>query len=124
GEALARWRSPAVVRRLAAALSSPDLRRAAGAVLERMGSAAVEPLVDVVAGGEAEAAAAAGTLLDRIAGAERFVAGMSSTDPDQRLRSAEVLGAVRGPAAADALLTALGDPDVRVRSRAAFHLGR
>jgi HEAT repeat protein len=124
GEALARWRSPAVIRRLAAALSAPDLRRAAGGVLERMGPAAIEPLIDVVAGSDADVAAAAGTLLDRIAGADRFVVGLTSTDPDQRLRSAEVLGVVRGPAAADGLLGALGDPDVRVRSRAAYHLGR
>jgi HEAT repeat protein len=124
GEALTRWRSPAVARRLAAALDAPDLRRSVAAVLERMGQAAVGPLVEVVVDRDDEVAAQAGSLLERIAGAEPFVAGLLSIDPGERLRAVEVLGAIGGPDAAAALLSALADPDARVRARGATHLGR
>jgi HEAT repeat protein len=122
-EALVRWRSPAVARRLAEALSSPDLRRAAGDVLARMGAVAVEPLTDLVMRSDPEARAAAGTLLERIAGPGRFLADLGSTNPDTRFGAVEVLGAMGGRIAVDALLQALSDPEVRVRSRAAALLG-
>jgi HEAT repeat protein len=122
-EALTRWQSPAVARRLAAALSSPDLRRPAGEVLYEIGQTAVGPLVEVATSDSLEAAAAAGALLERIAGPSAFTAGLSSVDPDERLRAAQVLGAIGGSVAADALLGALSDPDVRVRTRAATLLG-
>ncbi len=122
-EALTRWHSPAVARQLAAALASPDLRRPAGDVLARVGRAAVAPLTDVAAGDDVEAAAAAGALLERIAGASAFAPGLSSVDPDERLRAVQVLAAIGGSVAADALLEALMDPDVRIRARAAMSLG-
>lgn len=122
-DALARWHSPAVARRLAAALRSPDLRRPAGEVLERMGSVAAEALSEVAVGPDPEAAAAAGSLVDRIVGTDPFVDGLSSIDPEERIRSVQVLGAIGGPAASEALMGALPDPDVRVRARAAFFLG-
>jgi HEAT repeat protein len=122
-EALTRWQSPAVARRLAGALSSPDLRRPAGEVLERMGRVVVEPLTEVAVGPDPDAAAAAGTLLERIAGAQGFVAALSSIDPAVRLRGVQVLGAIGGPVAAEALTSALTDPDVMVRSRAAMLIG-
>jgi HEAT repeat protein len=122
-EALMRWHSPAVARQLAAALSSPDLRRPAGDVLFGMGQAAVEPLIDVATGDDPEAAAVAGELLERITGASTFATNLSSVDPGQRLRAVQVLGAIGGAVAADALLDALSDPDVRIRSRAATLLG-
>jgi HEAT repeat protein len=122
-EALGRWHSPAVARRLAAALGSPDLRRPAGDVLERMGHAAVKPLVEVVMGGDPDAAEAAGALLQRIAGAESFLPGLSSIDPEERLRAVEVLGVIGGDLASDALLGALSDPDPRIRIRSASLLG-
>jgi HEAT repeat protein len=122
-EALTRWHSPAVARRLAAALSSPDLRRPAGDVLVRMGQSAVDPLVEVATGGDVEAAASAGTLLERIAGASAFAASLSSVDRETRFRAVQVLGAMGGSVAADALLEALSDPDVRIRARAATLLG-
>jgi HEAT repeat protein len=122
-EALTRWHSPAVARQLVAALASPDLRRPAGDVLARVGRAAVDPLVEVAAGQDVEAAAAAGALLERIAGASAFAAGLSSVDPEARLRAVQVLGAIGGSVAADALLEALSDPDVRIRARAAALLG-
>jgi len=118
-EALARWQSPAVARRLAAALRSPDLRRPAGEVLERMGAVAAEALSEVAIGTDPEAATAAGSLIDRIVGTDPFVEGLSSIDPYQRIRSAQVLGAIGGPAASEALMGALSDPDVDVRARAA-----
>jgi HEAT repeat protein len=122
-EALTRWHSPAVARQLAGSISSPDLRRPAGDVLLRMGHAAVEPLVEVATGDDADAAAAAGALLDRLAGAGTFAAGLSSIDPRERLRAVQVLGVIGGNMAADAILGALNDPDVGVRARAAVLLG-
>ena len=122
-DALARWHSPAVAKRLAASLRSPDLRRPAGEVLERMGEVAAEALADVAVGSDPDAAAAAGALIDRIVGTDPFIDGLSSIDPDERLRSVRILGAVGGPAASEALLAALTDPDVPVRARAASFLG-
>jgi HEAT repeat protein len=122
-EALTRWHSPAVARRLAAALAAPDLRRPAGDVLVRMGKTAVEPLIEVITGDDVEAAAAAGALLERIAGVPAFAEHLSSVDPEERLRAVQVLGAMGGSAAADALLETLSDPDVRIRARSATLLG-
>jgi HEAT repeat protein len=122
-DSLSRWHSPAVAQRLAAALTSPDLRRAAGEVLARMGPMAVEALAEVATGENPEAATAAGVLLERIAGAGPFVDRMSSIEPEERLRAVRVLGALGGAAASEALIPALSDPDVRVRSQAATALG-
>src|SRR5439155_2132679 len=122
-EALTRWHSSSVARRLAAALSSADLRRPAGRILEQMGATAVEPLVEVATGPDVEAAAAAGSVLERLTGVDPFVAGLSSLDPAERLRSTSVLGAIGGANAVTGLLAALGDPEVRVRVRAASLLG-
>ena len=122
-DALARWQSPAVARRVAAALSSPDLRRAAGEVLGRMGRVAVDALSGVAVSEDVEAAGAAGSLIERIAGPGPFIEGLSSIDPQERLRCVRILGAIGGPTASDALLGVLADPDVRVRSAAAGLLG-
>jgi HEAT repeat protein len=122
-DALSRWHSPAVARRLAEALVSADLRKSAGEVLERMGTMAVQALADVTTGDDPEASLAAGILLDRIAGPGPFIEELTSIAPDQRLRAVQVLAALGGPSASEALVSALSDPDVRVRSRAASALG-
>jgi HEAT repeat protein len=88
-----------------------------------MGEPAVDPLVDVVTGPDPEAAAEAGSVLERIVGSAPFVKAAASTDPDERLRSIEVLGAMGGPAAVQVLLSGLSDPEARVRARAAALLG-
>ncbi|HCP62274.1 MAG TPA: hypothetical protein DIU14_07385 [Actinobacteria bacterium] len=51
------------------------------------------------------------------------MAGLSSRDPEVRLRSVRVLGALGGPEASEALLGALTDPDQRVRNRSVALLG-
>ncbi len=122
-DALLRWRSPAVARRLASALGEADLRRPASDVLEKMGPAAVAPLIEVVTGSDPIAAAVAGGLLARISGPDRFVEALRSTDPGERLRAVEVVGAMGGRTASEALLASLTDPDVRVRTRSATLLG-
>ena len=122
-ESLTGWRSPSVARRLAAALAQPDLRRSVSDVLERMGEMAVDPLVEIVMGPDPEAAAQAGSVLERIVGASTFIVGLSSVDPEERLRSVEVLGTMGGRDAAEALLAALEDPEIRVRTRSASLLG-
>jgi HEAT repeat protein len=122
-EALLRWRSPSVARTLAGHLGTPDLRRPVGEVLVRMGETAIEPLVRVLMDGDPETASAAASILGSVSGAERFVAGLSSRDPEVRLRSVRVLGALGGPEASEALLGALTDPDQRVRNRSVALLG-
>ena len=74
-------------------------------------------------GSDPEAAAAAGALIDQIVGTDPFIEGLSSIAPDERLRSVQILGAVGGPTASEALMGALADPDVPVRARAAAFLG-
>ena len=117
-EALRRWRSPAVARRLAAALGSPDLRGPVEALLEAMGRSAVEPLVEVILQGDRELAGVAGALLDRITGPDPFLELLSSRHTPARLRAVEVLGAIDGPTASEWLMASLADPDQTVRTRA------
>lgn len=122
-DALGRWRSPTVARRLAATLGSPDLRSTARDVLTRMGQAAVQPLTEVVTGDDPEAAVVAGEILNEIVGVRSFVAELSSTDPEARLRAVLVLGVIGGPVAAEALMTMVTDPDVRIRAQSVALLG-
>jgi HEAT repeat protein len=122
-DTLSRWRSPAVALRLAAALSVADLRRPIGQVLERMGQSATGPLVQAVMGSDRAAAGAAAEILGRISGPRAFVADLASTDPHLRRQGVEVLGAMGGAVAVDALIAVLTDPDIQVRSRAAILLG-
>jgi HEAT repeat protein len=88
-----------------------------------MDQAAVEPLVDVIVDGDLETRASAAAVLDKIGGPGPFVERLASTDPEERYRATEVLGAMGGSEAAEALLVTLGDPEVRIRSRAALLLG-
>jgi HEAT repeat protein len=123
GDALLRWRSPTVARQLVAALASPDLRRPLMDVLQRMGLVTVEPLTEAAVAGDPVVGPMAGTLLRRITGPARFVSELGSTDPRARLRAVEVLGAMRGAEAVDALIGMLGDPEVHIRTRAATLIG-
>jgi HEAT repeat protein len=123
GESLLRWRSPDVARQLAAALSSPDLRQAAGQILAGMGEAAVEPLVDVAVEAGGDTAVAAGRMLERMVGPEPFIAQLSSRNRNDRIRAVEVLGAIGRPKASEWLLGSLADPDEGVRSRVVVLLG-
>ena len=56
-EALIRWSSPAVARRLVEALTSPVLRGPASELLARMGTSAVDPLVNLLREGHHDIAA-------------------------------------------------------------------
>jgi len=122
-DALASWRSPEVARRLVAALATPDIRRAAAEVLRRMGETAIEPLLEAAGTGAPGTGDPAGSLLAEMVGPDRFVDELSSIDPAERLRSVLVLGAMGGPVAVEALLSALADPDVAVRSEVVRLLG-
>jgi HEAT repeat protein len=88
-----------------------------------MGPSAVELLIDVLRQGHPEVAGTVGSLLQRIAGLEDFVAQAANVDPERRLRALEAVGAIGGAAATDTLLARLGDPDERVRIRSAQLLG-
>jgi HEAT repeat protein len=122
-EALVRWRSPAVARRLAVALTNPSLRRPAGEVLGRMGSSAVDPLVEILVGDDPELAATVGALLDNLVGADAFLARLGAMDPVERLRAVEALGAMGGERGVDGLIRALSDPVESIRVRAVTLLG-
>jgi HEAT repeat protein len=122
-DALGRWRSPAVARRLAATLGSPDLRAMVRDVLTRMGQSAVQPLTEVAIGDDADAALVAGEILNEIVGVRTFVTELSSTEPEARLRAVLVLGVIGGPVAAEALMTMVTDPDVRIRAQSVDLLG-
>jgi HEAT repeat protein len=121
-EALTHWSSPTVAKRLAEVLASPDLRRPASELLARMGTAAVEPLLDALVH-DPEVAPTAGELLERIAGPDVFLDRLSSMDPDDRLRAVEALGAIGGAPAVDGLMRTLSDPDQQIRVRAVQLLG-
>ena len=123
-EVLTEWSSPAVAKRLAGVLAIPALRESAAELLLRMGSSAVELLIDVLRQGHAEVTSTVGELLRRIVGAEGFLAQTSDVDPGRRLRAIEALAAIGGPGALEALLARLSDPDEGVRIRAAQLLGR
>lgn len=123
-EALARWRSPAVARRLVAALRSPNLRRAAAQALARMGQAAAGPVLDAVGDEDPDVRQEAARVLRDLLGPEPFADELSSLLPEVRLRAVEALGAMGGAAAARALLRSLSDPEPRVRARAAALLGQ
>src|SRR5581483_7996569 len=111
-------------KRLAGVLAIPALRESAAELLLRMGSSAVELLIDVLRQGHAEVTSTVGELLRRIVGAEGFLAQTSDVDPGRRLRAIEALAAIGGPGALEALLARLSDPDEGVRIRAAQLLGR
>lgn len=122
-EVLTAWSSPAVAKRLAGVLASPSLRQQATDLLTKMGASAVELLVDVLLHSTPEVRPIVGSLLERIAGADRFLERLGSMDPQARLRAAEALGAIGGPRVVDALMGTLSDPDERVRIRTLQLLG-
>jgi HEAT repeat protein len=123
GEALVRWRSPAVARRLALALTNPSLRRPAGEVLARMGNSAVDPLVDILMEDDTELAGTVGHLLESLVGPDVFLTRLGSMDAGDRLRAVEALGAIRGERGVDGLVRALSDPVEAIRVRAVGLLG-
>jgi HEAT repeat protein len=123
GQALVRWRSAAVAKRLAMALGDPSLRRSAGEVLAQMGTAAVDPLVDLLSERGAEVGPIVGQLLRDLVGPDLFLERLSSMDPDERRHAAEALGAMGGEAGLDGLARALSDPVEGIRIRAVTLMG-
>lgn len=123
-EVLTQWSSPAVAKRLAGLLAVPGLREAVSDVLARIGPSSVELLVDVLQQGNPSITQTVGELLQRIVGIEAMTERMSSIEPERRLRAAEAVAAIGGPAAADALMRSLSDPDVRIRTLSAQLLSR
>jgi HEAT repeat protein len=98
-------------------LAVPGLREAVSDVLSRIGPSSVELLIDVLQQGNPSIRPAVGELLRRIVGIEAMIERMSAIEPERRLRAAEAVGAIGGPAAADALMRSLSDPDERIRTR-------
>jgi HEAT repeat protein len=122
-EGLIRWSSPAVARRLVEALTSPVLRRPASELLARMGTSAVDPLVNLLRGGHPDIAATVGDTLERLVGRDVFLERLGSMDPSDRLGAVEALGAMGGLEAIEGLVRALSDPNEEIRVRALRLLG-
>ncbi|MGZ8625234.1 MAG: HEAT repeat domain-containing protein [Actinomycetota bacterium] len=118
-QVLTEWSSPAVAKRLAGVLAVPRLREAATDLLTRIGAPAVELLIDVLMQHNPAVVLTVGELLHRIAQPEEFLSRLDAVEPERRLRGIEALGAIGGPAAVDALLRSVSDPDERIRARAA-----
>jgi HEAT repeat protein len=122
-DSLSGWNSPAVARRLAEALTSPDLRHAVEGLLARMGEAGVEPLLDLLSAAGPDLVPVIGQLLGRIAGADAFLERLKAMEPADRLRATLALGAMGGDAALEGLTRSLLDPDEHIRMRAVALLG-
>ena len=118
-QVLTEWSSPAVARRLAGVLAVPRLREAATELLTKIGAPAVELLIDVLMQHNPAVVPTVGELLQRISKPEEFLGRLDAIEPERRLRGVEALGAIGGPAAADALLRSVADPDERIRARSA-----
>lgn len=118
-QVLTEWSSPAVAKRLAGVLAVPRLRDAATDLLTRIGPPAVELLIDVLMQHNPAVVPMVGELLQKIAKPEEFVSRLDAVEPERRLRGIEALGAIGGPAATDALLRSVSDPDERIRGRTA-----
>jgi HEAT repeat protein len=100
-------------------LAVPRLREAATDLLTRIGTPAVELLIDVLMQHNPAVVPTVGELLQRIAQPDEFLSRLDAVEPERRLRGVEALGAIGGPTAADALLRSVSDPDERIRARAA-----
>src|SRR5207302_1360824 len=117
GDALTRWSSPTVARRLVDSLTSPVLRGPAAELLTRMGHTAVDPLVNLLREGHPDVASTVGEILERLVGKEVFLERLGSMDPRQRLGATLALGAMGGREAVDGLIRALSDPNEEIRVR-------
>jgi HEAT repeat protein len=117
--------SPAVVRRLLEALTSPVLRRSVSDLLARMGTSAVEPLLTLLREGQLrpDVAATVGETLERLVGRSLFLERLGSLDPAERLTAVEALGVMGGPESVDGLIRALSDPSDDIRVHALRALG-
>ena len=122
-EALIRWTSPAVARRLVESLRSPVLRKPVSELLARMGTSAVEPLVNILVDGYPELAPTVGDTLEQLVGRDVFIERLGSMDPDVRLGAVLALGAMGGREAIEGLSQALSDPNEQIRIRAVRLLG-
>jgi HEAT repeat protein len=123
-EVLTEWRSPAVAKRLAEVLASPELRNMASEVLVEMGSASEKLLLEVLMQQQPGTQATVGRLLGRISGIDGCIERLTSPDPQERLRGVEALGAMGGPRAVESLVGTLSDPDSAIRVRSIQLLGR
>jgi HEAT repeat protein len=118
-QVLTEWSSPAVARRLAGVLAVPRLREAATDLLTRIGTPAVELLIDVLMQHNPAVVPTVGDLLQRIAQPDEFLSRLDAVEPERRLRGVEALGAIGGPIASNALVRSVYDPDERIRARVA-----
>jgi HEAT repeat protein/MFS family permease len=124
-EALGEMDDDATLESVVRALRDPskDVRQAAISVLLADGS---DSIVEVLCRSLAShpLRQAAGDMLSRLGGADRFAEELSVPDPAVRRRAVEALGAMGSPATVQPLLRALIDPVPDVRARAAELLGR
>ena len=121
---ISRWSSPSVARALVDFLTRAQLDSSAVDLLVGMGPAAVEPLMDALAGADDDSVQVLGLLLDRVVGLDALLEQARSLDPDARLRAVQGVGAIKGERSLELLVHALGDPHVPVRIAALKSLAR
>jgi HEAT repeat protein len=122
-EALTEWSSPAVARRLAGVLATPELQAQASDLLAKIGPSAVELLIDVLLHSDPSMRPMVGQLIEQIVGLDRLAQRLRATEPETRWRAAIGVGTIGGPEAVDLLVAALADPEQQVRTTAVEQLG-
>lgn len=117
-----------VLRHLVDAFGDPDarVRDAAASALSsvRFGDSTVDLIIDRLAEQSGALTPEMRSRLERIVDLDGFVVRLGSLDRNERLRALDVVVAIGGPRATDALIGALSDPDIGVRLRALRWLGR
>lgn len=123
--ALGEIADPAGIPALIAALDDPDheVRRYATRSLIKLNRAAVPPLLDVLSAGSARAAAGAIRALGDIGDQRALDALLQQLSGEHRIEVILALGKLKDRRAAAAMVSALDDPDWRIRMNAAMALG-
>ena len=113
-------------KKIIAQLGNPAMRNAAASELLRIGPAAVDGLVEALAGGDASLQVPAAQLLVRLGATAipRLSQLLASTHPETRQQIVDILGEIRHPDAIPALLEAAHGQFFTVRSRTASALAK
>ncbi|MDF1579167.1 MAG: HEAT repeat domain-containing protein [Desulfuromonadales bacterium] len=123
--ALGEIADPAGIPALIAALDDPDhqVRRYATRSLIKLNRAAVPPLLDVLSAGSVRAVAGAIRALGDIGDQRALDALLQQLSGEHRSEAILALGKLKDRRAAAAMISALDDPDWRIRMNAAMALG-
>ncbi len=103
----------------------PQVRAEAARAFGRLrpDQAALQDLAESLVRAKREITPELDALLDREGGKDNLLARLVALDPEDRLQAVDIVAALGGDAAVDALTQALSDPDRRVRIRVLERLG-